>query len=735
MSRTAAAPTISPRLRVPELRPEAIARDRLMRDLDVAARRPLTVVHAPAGYGKTTALAQWLARSGVAHAWLSLDVHDNDVQRFATHLLAALRRPFGGGFEAAALTLRGGSDIVETVIPLVADGLARRAAPLAIVLDDYHAIGAACCHRVVRALVDAAPPGVAVVVASRTAPPLQLARRRLDGTLSELGREQLRFASEESERLLNGSLALGLERRQLEQVVRRADGWGAGLALIGTALAARRDPAPLLDALAASRERLDAYLVEEVLETARPELRDFLCRTAVLERLNGSLCAAVLDDDRAHERLDEVRRESMFVTALDDDGTWARYHDLFAATLVRELERREPALVPELHLRACAWFERRGKLEEAIEHALRADDGPRAAALLDALWPQLLGDRRHATMRAVLERLPDDRGELGPLCEALDLLCMVNEGVDQRLTWQRADELASRHGGDQRVQRALERVLNSPFSGDVGGAATRGEQAWRRYADDREMQLQLAPQLGMALWMAGAREAALRLLEPRVQLDQPAPARIWILATLAMIAAETGEPDRAEQQARAAMAAAARAGAQTAPELTGVHWVLAEALRCAGRLAEARTHLDRALAAEARRPGSTGDAIAHVLDAQLALAEHDRRRARASALRARRIVDRHRDVGTFAERLAGVERVLAQRVEVAPLGSEPTDAELRVLRMLDGERSLAQIAAELYLSRNTVKAHVRRLYRRLGASSRAEAVAAARERGLLQTGR
>lgn len=733
MATAKAPPTTATKLLVPAPRPESIRRARLVLALETAVQRPLTVVSAPAGYGKTTALAQWLERSSVEHAWLSLDAHDNDPRWFATRLLAALDRALPGRLEAAERALHSGSDPRETVIPLAVNALAERTGRrLAIVLDDYHLISNAACHGLARDLVDALPGGVGVVVASRTTPPLRLGRRRAAGTLAEIGPEQLRFEVEEVERLLNGSLELDLEREQIDLIDERAQGWAAGLALIATALTGRRDRAEFLEAVARSRASLDAYLTEEVLEGVTPALRDFLCRTSILSRLSAPLCEAVTGDPRARDQLDEVRRMNLFVTAVDPDGTWLRYHQVFAETLARELERREPSLVGELHRRASEWFEEAGMPDEAIEHALVAGDGPRAASLLAATWLPLVTDRRHVTIRRILDRLPEGRGELGPFCEALDVLCMVYEGVDQRITAERAKRLAAAHGDDPQVRLLIDGVLISPFYGEVGRAVELAREAWTRYADAPEVQQQLVGPVALMLWFAGDYDGVRALLEPRVRLEQPTFIKVWTLAILALTAADEVDPELAERYAREAMAEVEAVGGETATEFTGVPWVLGEALRLRGKLEEARRHLSRGLENEARRPGSVGHALALTYDAQLALAEGDRRRARRSARRAREIVGTYRDLGTLETRLSRVEAALDGSADNALLGSHPTGAELRVLKLLESDRTLAEIAAELYVSRDTVKSHARRLYRRLGASTREGAVAAARERGLLE---
>ncbi len=731
MSSAIPPPTAASRLSAPTVRREAIARERLARTLDAAAERPLTVVCAPAGFGKTTAVVQWLEGTGLPHAWLSVDASDNDPRWFAARLLAALDRTLPGRFEDARRAFHSGADVETTVIPLVANALsAQRAESVAIVLDDYHALSEPSCHRVTAAMIDAAPANAGVVVTSRTPPPLRLGRRRATGTVAEVGPEQLRFAPEESERLLNGPLGLGLGREQVALIDERLQGWAAGLALAASAIAGGRDRDGFLAALERSGESLDAYLTEEVLEAVRPELREFLRRTSILTELSGPLCEAVVGDPQAHDLLREVRQMNLFVTPLDREGGWFCYHDVFAATLSGELARREPELVGDLHRRAADWYERAGRSEEAMEHVLLAGDGLRAASLLEASWIGLITERRHVTVRRILRRLPDERGEHGPLCEALDLLCMIYEGVDQRTTAERAEALAARHGDDPRVRLVIDGILVSPFYGEVGRAVEIGREAWGRYAELPQMREQLVVQLALVLWFAGQYEEVRSLLEPRVRLDQPTFGKVWTLAILAITDCEEEDAEMAERHAREAMAEVVAVGGETATEFTGVPWVVGEALRLAGKLEEARKHMSRGLENEARRPGSVGHALALTYDADLSLAEGNRDRAARNARRAREIVDRYPDLGAVPRRLAEVEAAL-DASENALLGTLPTPAELRVLALLDSDRSLAQIGSELYLSRDTVKSHARRLYRRLGASSRQDAVGAARKRGLL----
>jgi LuxR family maltose regulon positive regulatory protein len=720
---------VATKVGMPSVRPEAVARERLTDLLHAAAQRPLTVVCAPAGYGKTTALVEWLARTGARRAWVSLDERDNDVRRLWAHLLAALDLALPGAMHDAQRALAGGSDLHDTVLASAVDALVEHAdGGVVVVVDDYHFIEHPDCHWLLRTLIDRAPPGVRVVVSSRTAPPLRLARRRAAGTVAQIGVEQLAFDAAESELLLNGSLGLGLGPDELTAIEERVVGWPAGLALIASSLQARPDRERFVEAFARSSAKVDEYLIEEVLNATDPALRDFLCRTSILGRLSAPLCQAVLQDPSARELLAEVRRSNLFVTALDDG--WVRYHDLFAELLQRELTRRSPKLIAELHQRASRWFEHAALFVDAIDHAIAAGDGSRAARLLHERWPPMFFERRFVTLRSMIARLPADRGELAGFCELLDTLCMSHQGVDLRLIAQRLDALEPYRDAPG-MQPLIDQMRISPFYGDVGRAVSDGWAAWERYHDLR-IRAELSGQFGIVLWFAGDHQHVHDIVEPLVSEIQHPTAQSWALATLAFVAADEDDPELAESYARQAVEAIADPGARDKLESYIAHAALADALRLHGALDQASEHLAHAAQLTSRHPASLYHAFTLVLDAQLQLARRDRATARARTATARAIIDRYPDVGVLATRLAAIEAALQRPSADALLGSQPTPAELRLLALLASDLTLREIASDhLYVSINTVTSHAQRLYRRLGVRTRTQAVAAARQRGLL----
>lgn len=717
----------------PGRRPETISRERVHRLLDRARKRPLTIVSAPAGYGKTTALAEWCKRLDGGGAWLSLHDQDNDPQRLLAHVVAAIDRARPGVGWAAEQALVGGSDLVETVVPLVAGALADAAADggLVLVLDDCHVIVDERCHRLLVALTDGLPAGVQVVVAGRELPPLRLGRHRAARTVTELDATDLAFDADEARQLLTRALRLRLDPGQVEEIRTRVEGWPAGLSLVAASLRADRDGDDVTETLVQSTG-VAAYLVEEVLDAVAPPIRDFLRRTSVLPRMNPALCAAVLDDPEADELFDEVVRSNLFVVPVDAGGGegWVRYHQLFAELLERDLRRHEPFGVARLHRRAAQWFEREGIAEDAIEHATAAGDGEGAARVLRATWWQLFRERRHVTVLRLLDRMPRDRGEFGPFCDALHALCAALEGADLRLVADRLDALEPYRDAPG-VLELLEMMRLSPYYGDIGRAVAEGWAIWRRTTGDAQARARHAGKFATVLWFAGEREALHRHVVPYMGVAERPALRSWEFAALALSAADEGDAEAAELHALDAVAVIEAGGGESSLESHLAYVALAEALRRRGRPEEAHTQIARALRTTARVPDSIYHALPLIVLAQLDLASRDRRAARTHAAAARRIVDRYPDVGVLEQRLAEVEGTLELPRRDALRGSEPTAAELRVLNLLPTELTRRQIAEQLHVSVSTVKTHTRRLYRRLDASTREEAVAIARERGLL----
>lgn len=726
---------VATKLVAPWARSETIPRARVRRLLDATRDHPLTLVCAPAGYGKTFALAEWCETLDAARAWITLGREDNDPQRMCAHVLAALDQLWPAAMWPAQEALQGGSDLPETVVPLVADAIARELGEhgLVVVLDGYERISAAACHDLVTALIDALPAGARIVVASRTRPPLRLARRRAARDVADLGPVELAFDNEETERLLNRSLRLRLAPGQVEAIRARVEGWPAGLSLVASMLRSDPDADPdrVITALPGSHEGIAEYLSEEVLDAVSPRMRDFLLRTSVLGRMNAALCEAVLDDPDAGQLFAEARRSNLFLVTLGDgadDEPWVRYHSLFSGLLRRQLRRREPDVVAGLHRRAALWFLQAARYEDAIDHATSAGDGELAARILHehAWWP-LLVERRYATLRRMIAQMPPDRGELGPFCELIDTLCMSMEGADLRRVAQRLDALEPRRDAPY-VAEILDGMRVSAFYGDIPRALAAG---WRLWNDDPGSRVRQAGRFATVLWFAQDAGAIHGTIAPYLGRTDRPTLRSWELATLAFCAADDRDLEASERYGREAVAIVRGDGGETALEAIYAYVALAEALRRRGRLDDAYEPITNAQRITAKVPGSLFEAFVLVFRAQVDLSAGNRPVARRHAQTARRIIDRFPDTGVLARRLAIVEAALERPTDRATADSEPTAAERRVLQLLPTDLTRAQIAAKLGVSTETIKVHTRRLYRRLGVHSREEAIEVARERGLV----
>lgn len=377
----------------PQLRPHLVPRSRLIERLNTGRRGKLTLISAPAGFGKTTLVSEWLTSCDTPIAWLSLDNSDNDPVRFLAYLITALQAiaPHVGKTALGMLQMPQASAIDAALTTLLND-LAAIPAPFILILDDYHVIAAKPVEQVMALLLEWLPTQGHLVIATREDPHLPLARLRAQGALTELRAADLRFTADEVAHFLTQVMGLGLAPDAIAALETRTEGWIAGLQLAAISLQGQPDAAAFITSFSGSHHFVLDYLVEEVLHQQPEHIQTFLLRTAILDRLCGPLCDAVVGDSAipGHVMLEYIERANLFVTPLDDERHWYRYHHLFA-DLLRQCLRQSLATVPggaekgmaELHQRASTWYEANGLDLEAFHHAVAAHDVERAERLVD----------------------------------------------------------------------------------------------------------------------------------------------------------------------------------------------------------------------------------------------------------------------------------------------------------------------------------------------------------------
>jgi LuxR family maltose regulon positive regulatory protein len=380
----------------------------------------LTLVSAPAGFGKTTLLAQWLAESGTPVAWLSLEPEDNDPVRFLTYLIAALqtRNPQLGVNILGLLEASQSTPMESALIVLSNDIINRQISNFALVLDDYHIITSEGIHRAMAFLIDHLPPQVHLILATRADPPLPLSRLRARGQLMELRTADLRMNPAEANTLIHTILGLDLPDEDISVLESRTEGWATGLQLAALSLHGRRDVSAFLAAFSGSHRYVLDYLTEEVLTRQSAPVLSFLVQTSILQRLSGPLCDAVTAEQGGQEMLESLEQANLFTNALDDERRWYRYHHLFAEVLRSRLQQSKSSFVPELHRRASLWYEQHGQPTEAVSHALAAKDVERSASLIEQYGMLIIARGQTRTLLEWLNALPDALVRTRPLLSA-----------------------------------------------------------------------------------------------------------------------------------------------------------------------------------------------------------------------------------------------------------------------------------------------------------------------------
>lgn len=403
----------------PVARAVLVARPELVDRLDAALDSAVTLVAAPAGFGKTTLLVDWARRVAprTRVAWLSLADADNDATRFWAGVLAALHRHDMDGVPAE-----------EGFVEMLVEGLLDLREDVVLVLDDYHVIHTQAVHAGVLYLLEHLPERLHLLISSRADPPLPLARMRVSGQLSELRAADLRFSAQESGQFLCDVMDLPLSTEHIAALHGCTEGWPAGLQLAALSLRDRSDPTTAIAGFTGTHRFIIDYLMEEVVEHLPARAQTFLKQTSILHQLCGPLCDAVTDDEGGAAMLEQLERASLFVSVVDAESRWYRYHQLFADTLRHRLEREDPSLLPALHRRASNWYASNGLGEEAVEHALDSSDWDAAGELLERVNRAMLDRGEHVTVRRWLEGVPAQVRQVHPVLSGIYALALLVGG-------------------------------------------------------------------------------------------------------------------------------------------------------------------------------------------------------------------------------------------------------------------------------------------------------------------
>jgi ATP/maltotriose-dependent transcriptional regulator MalT len=710
--------------------------------LDAGGDVVLTLVAAPAGYGKTTAVRSWCATQEAALVWVTLDVGDDDPTRLWRHLATAMDRVRPGLGQPALRRLAVGGSPIEDAVDELTNAVATYANPLTIVLDDLDAVTDEESLTSIDYALPHVTPNARLIVMTRADPALSLARLRGRGELAELRADDLAFNHSEARELLvvRGGIELGDE--EIDLLMRRTEGWPAALVLAGLWLRTVDDPASAVSVFGGDQRFIADYLTSEVLASLDAARGSFLEGAAVLGEFTAELCDAVLERNDSASELAELERANLFVSLLER-GKWFRMHPLFAEYAQARLASTDPGARSRIHQQAAGWLRSQGLREKAVEHAAAAGEHEFVAQILveDHLTIIRAGNVR--TFVRQVRALPDECVvEHTELAVAAAVATKLAGGgtIEQRRFLRLADRaLAKRpETSDPYVETAARMVRALTLDDGVKRAVVEGRLAVELAETGSDELLTAAcTATARALYLAGvmeeARDAALRVLR-HPEIERRPPSLAHASATLALVAVAQGRLDQARGHAEKAKAMASRIGITRS-------WLGANACAAMGAVLAAEGNLveaERELATAAHFFEDDVPDLHHawmlVLLAQVRIRRGRLDDGEAALGSARDDLNELPDSGMIAPLADDVEGEL-ETARVRAGGGEvlerPSEAETAVLQLLAGDLTTREIAERLFLSPNTVRSHVHALYAKLGVHSRAEAVARATALGLL----
>ena len=733
---------VASKLRPPLIRPGTVRRSSLIERLARGGPGPIVAVVAPAGYGKTTLLSQWAERNGQAFAWVSVDEADNDPKVLLSYVAEALDAVEPIDERVFDALTSPASSVPGSVVPRLGSAFSSMTSPVVLVLDDVHLLRNSECRAALSMLADHVPGGSRLVLAGRAQPPLRIARLRAEGKITEIGPGDLSLTSEEASSLLRDA-GVPLGEDDVTELHKRTEGWPAGLYLAALYLREGGSFAGAAFSFGGDDRLVSDYLESEFLARISRQQRVFLTRTAVLERMCGPLCEAVLGMGGSAAVLADLAGSNLLLVPLDRRGEWYRYHHLFRDMLLAELHRLEPGLMPVLRRRAAGWYLRNGWPEEALEYSMAAGDLDAAAGLVEKLGVPTYRQGRVATVQRWFGWLEDRGGIEGhPMVAVLASLFYALTGQAEAERW--ADAVDRWQCGDParpddpstEAWAALLRTLLCRRG--VKQMLADADEAVRRFAAESFVTPAPALLRGIARVLCGDLDGGDLSLEDAVNVGEVtgAPDDLALaLCERSLVAMARSQWDQAEVLAERARTVLRRAGIEENYATPLICALRARAAMHRGDVPAARREL---VSAQHLRPLLTYALPYFAVQARIELARvhlalADTAGARTLLREVGDLLKRRPGLGTLAGEAEALRAQLSrERNSSVPGASALTAAELRLLPLLSTHLSFPEIAAELFLSRTTIKSQAMSVYRKLGSSSRNQAVARSRELGLLE---
>ncbi|HLJ32572.1 MAG TPA: AAA family ATPase, partial [Ktedonobacteraceae bacterium] len=581
---------LTTKLSVPPVRSSLVARQRLIQQLDAGLGSKLILVTGPAGFGKTTLLSNWLHSCSFPVAWLSLDASDNDFVRFWTYVIAALQK-LQAGIAEHVLTMLPTVQTrsIETIMTAFINALATLTGDVVLVLDDYHVIEAQPIHEAITFLLDYMPPHFHLVIASRSEPPLPLARLRARYHMIELTVNDLRFSRDEVEVFFHNVMNIKLADEDITALALRTEGWIAGLHLVSVALQGRQNVSQFVKEFKGNHRYILDYLANEVLQRQPEHIQQILLQTSILDRFNGSLCDAITNQKNSQALIEQLEQANLFLVGLDDRRYWYRYHQLFVEFLSEHLYRTAPDVVQTLHHRAAQWHIRHGFTIEAIHHALAASEFSLGAYLIQKMAQTMLMRREVTTLLGWLAALPDAIVQDAPHLNLVYAWALIHtnqlEAVEQHLQHAEIAIEAGKVLGEissMRGEIAAIRARVAAFSGDSSRTIELSQHALA-LLPEKAMHLrgEAALNLGIAYISNGdATSASQAFVQARDISETAGNLRTVMLAVryLALVRVDQGLLHQAAEMYRQGLNVAHSAGETMLPPLGFMHVGLGELL-------------------------------------------------------------------------------------------------------------------------------------------------------------